>query len=99
VGGLRGGWMDGCVGGGAIGPVEALDGDRGPGDTGPTCQFRRAPDDAGPPPGRGVGGPPSDDGALPMAAGLSRGISDSGGGPIGSCVHGPSASATSSGVW
>ena len=43
--------------------------------------------------------PPSIDGGLPVAARLNRGISISGGGPIGACVNGSSAAATSAGVW
>src|SRR5262249_30837797 len=43
-------------------------------------------------------GPPSELPRPPMAAGLRRGISCSGGTGIGSCVQGPSASSTSIGV-
>ncbi len=37
--------------------------------------------------------------ALPLAAGLSRGISASGSAPIGVCVNGVSASVSAPGVW
>ena len=66
-----------------------------------TCQTLRGEDEEGSPLLGGVFGPPEDvysPGVVPIAAGLSCGISLSGGGGIGVCVHGVSASATACGV-